>query len=124
MTTFVRRFLVLAALLFWQGGFLFYSAVVVPVGQEVLQSAHTGVTQGFITRRVTIYLNVAGAIALLPLGADSLVGGTAGRWRRRLRLLTWAGMAVTLVMLVIMQPRLDEFLNSDLHLVEDMKAFR
>ena len=29
--TILRRFLVLAALMFWQGGFMFYGAVVVPI---------------------------------------------------------------------------------------------
>ena len=33
--TLVRRFLVVAALMFWQGGFTFYSAVVVPLGQKL-----------------------------------------------------------------------------------------
>jgi hypothetical protein len=36
MTT-LRRFLALAALLDWQGGFLFYAAVVIPIGLDVLK---------------------------------------------------------------------------------------
>ena len=64
MTT-IRRFLVLAALGYWQGGFTFYSAVVVRVGEEVLGSSRE---QGFVTRRVTNYLNAAGLVAL-PLCA-------------------------------------------------------
>ena len=35
MTT-LRRFLGLCALLFWQGGFTFYAAVVVPIAGQVL----------------------------------------------------------------------------------------
>ena len=35
MLILLRRFLVLAALFFWQGGFTFYASVVVPVGQQV-----------------------------------------------------------------------------------------
>jgi hypothetical protein len=38
MIAMVRRFLVLAAVMFWQGGFTFYEAVVVPVGSEILGS--------------------------------------------------------------------------------------
>ncbi len=34
----LRRSLVVIALMFWQGGFTFYAAVVVPIGQDVLQS--------------------------------------------------------------------------------------
>ena len=121
MRTLLRRFLVLAVLLFWQGGFLFYSAVVVPIGQEVLAS---GTSQGFITRRVTIYLNVAGGIALAPLLWDALPGGNKNRLRYRLRLLAWGGMALTLLVLARMHPRLDTFLDTDLGLVEDMQGFR
>ena len=62
----LRRYLVLLALSFWQGGFTFYAAVVVPVGQEVFGHLR----QGFITRQVTVYLNLAGAVALLVLVWD------------------------------------------------------
>ena len=55
MTRFLRRFLVLAALMFWQGGFTFYAAVVIKVGQDVLGSHRR---QGFVTRRVAQYLNL------------------------------------------------------------------
>ena len=34
--TAVRRFLVFQTLLLWQGGFLFYTAVVVTIGTQVL----------------------------------------------------------------------------------------
>ena len=57
----VRRFLVLAALMFWQGGFTFYAAVVVPIGTAQLGGA---TEQGFITRHVAWYLNLVGAVAL------------------------------------------------------------
>src|SRR5437899_2231150 len=59
----LRRFTVLIALMFWQGGFTFYAAVVVPIGQEELGSHES---QGFITRGVTNYQNRAGAIAQSP----------------------------------------------------------
>jgi hypothetical protein len=121
MTTMLRRFLVLAVLLFWQGGFVFYSAVVVPVGQETLTS---GTTQGFITRQVTVYLNVAGGVALVPLLWDALAGDENSRLRKQLRLFAWCGLAATLAVLVWMHPRLDEFLDADLHIIHDLKSFR
>ncbi len=62
----LRRFLVLLALFFWQGGFTFYAAVVVPIGQHVFGHLR----QGFVTRQVTVYLNLAGAVALLILVWD------------------------------------------------------
>ncbi|HSQ58530.1 MAG TPA: hypothetical protein VLM40_22610, partial [Gemmata sp.] len=66
MTTF-RRFVVLQLLLVWQGGFLFYAAVVVPAGTQVLGSA---AAQGPITSRVTDWLNVLGIVALLTMAWD------------------------------------------------------
>lgn len=119
MLTVLRRFLVLTGLLFWQGGFLFYSAVVVPIGQDML-----GVTQGFLTRRVTIALNVAGVAALVPMLVDVVAGADPLRRRRRLRLLAAVGMALALGVLFWMHPRLDVFLDVDLQVVEDTRGFR
>src|SRR5262249_17618726 len=67
MQTVARRFLVLAGLMLWQGGFTFYAAVVVPIGMDELGS-HTA--QGVITRRVAPVINLAGlaALALLVWG--------------------------------------------------------
>src|SRR5947209_11754789 len=88
----VRRSLVLAALMFWQGGFTFYAAVVVP-----LASAELGhLQQGFITRHVAWYLNLAGAVALLVLAWDAAATGTG--WLRHGRWLTLAGMAAALAL--------------------------
>ena len=67
----VRRFLVIQALLLWQGGFLFYAAVVVPTGTEVLGSFE----QGRVTRHVTNSMNVIGAVTLIILAWDQLANG-------------------------------------------------
>lgn len=45
----------------WQGGFIFYSGAVVPLGAEVLES---DTMQGFVTQRVTNVLNVIGLAAV------------------------------------------------------------
>jgi hypothetical protein len=66
MTT-LRRMLVLQLLLVWQGGFLFYTAAVVPTGTEVLGSA---AAQGVITTRVTDWLNALGVVGLLAMAWD------------------------------------------------------
>ena len=58
----IRRFVLLVSLMFWQGGFMFYGGVVVPVGGRILGSE---TKQGFITQSVTNYLNLAGLVCLL-----------------------------------------------------------
>ena len=120
MITVLRRFLVLLAVLFWQGGFTFYSGVVVPVGQGVLNSH---LEQGLITRQVTKYLNLAGAAALLVVVLD-LVAARETAWVRRLRWLLWLGMLVTLVALVWLHPQIDQYLDPEQRALIDARAFR
>src|SRR5437667_11660411 len=97
MMTLLRRLAGLFALMFWQGGFTFYASVVVPVGQSVLQSH---LEQGFITRQVTNYLNLAGAVCLVCLAWDLAASTEPSTWRRRARWAAWLGMAFALVILV------------------------
>jgi hypothetical protein len=115
-----RRFFVLAALAFWQGGFTFYSAVVVPAGERVLGSSRE---QGFVTRRVTNYLNAAGAVALPLCLWDARIGGrkTLGS---RLRWAAWGGMTVTLAVQIGLHVALDRLLEPDEMRVVDEQAFR
>jgi hypothetical protein len=121
MLIFLRRFLVLVGLMFWLGGFTFYAAIVVPVGQEVLGSH---LQQGMITQRVTNYLNLAGAIALLPLGWDAARARDTSAPRRLLRRLSWATMAALLVALLWLHPRLDALLDVDAFRLIDARSFR
>ena len=119
MFTLVRRLLVVAVLMFWQGGFTFYAAVVVPIGTAQLGGA---TEQGFITRHVAWYLNLSGAVALVILAWDA--AATGGGWLRRGRWLTWAGMAAALALLVWLHPRLAGHLIDDRLKVVDRPAFR
>jgi hypothetical protein len=111
----LRRYLVVAALCFWQGGFTFYASVVVPVGQA--EFGH--LKQGFITRRVTFYLNLSGAAALPLLGWDLLAARDPSRRRRGSRAALWGILLVTLGALFALHPQLDRllvrkgFLNTD-----------
>ena len=109
MIALLWRFVVVAAFAFWQGGFTFYAAVVVPIGTEVLGSP---MEQGAITRRVTVYLNVAGTVALLLFAADNVVTLDSAKWRRMVRWLAWVGMAATLGVLVWLHPRMSELLDA------------
>ena len=117
----VRRWLLLWALMFWQGGFTFYGGVVVPVGADVLGSDRD---QGFITRRVTNYLNLAGAVALTLWGWDLLAIRGASASGRRLRWAIWAGLVLTLALLVWLHPKLDELLVPDDAAILDRRRFR
>jgi hypothetical protein len=121
MPTLLRRFLVYVALMFWLGGFTFYAAVVVPVGQDVLGSHRK---QGFITREVTNYLNLSGAIALLPLAWDVVGGTDSSRWRRQVRWLGWLGLLFTLGWLVWLHGQLESLLDLESRTILDGSSFR
>jgi hypothetical protein len=104
-----RRLLLLWLLMFWLGGFTFYAAVVVPVGTEVLGSAFE---QGWITRRVTNWLNVAGAVALASWAWDLAAEPAPTRMRQRLRWLLWLLLVLALAVLVALHPWMDALLDA------------
>lgn len=111
-----RRFLVLAALGFWQGGFAFYAAVVVPMGEQVLSSP---IEQGFITRRVTNYLNLAGGVALALLLWEIFAEKNRHRWCS----VGWPVMAAMFCIQVGLHPWLDRFLDTEAMYVLDQDKF-
>ena len=121
VVTLLRRSIVLIALMFWQGGFTFYAAVVVPVGQSVLQSH---LEQGFITRQVTTYLNLAGIAALLCLAWDGAASRDLIAVRRRARWAAYLAMAIALVLLLWMHGSLDRLLDPESRSLVDAKEFR
>jgi hypothetical protein len=92
--TMIRRCLVVAAIMFWQGGFTFYASVVVPIGSDELGS-HA--QQGMITRRVVVYLHLAGAVALALLAWDIAGTNDAARWRRLSRWSLWGLIGLALI---------------------------
>jgi hypothetical protein len=103
----LRRWLVLVSLAFWQGGFMFYGAIVIPVGSEVLGS-HA--EQARVTRPVTNYLNLAGAVALVFWcwdGAAKRGAGSPGRsfW------LGWGLLVLLLVVQVWLHGWMDDLLD-------------
>jgi hypothetical protein len=115
-----RRFVVVAALMFWLGGFTFYASVVVPTGTRVLR---TSLRQGFITRQVTRELNVYAAVALGILAVEVLASGDPSwpRWWSRLGL--WLVMAGCQAGLFWLHGRLDSLLVERGRLILDIPTF-
>src|SRR4051794_22077537 len=116
--TLLRRMLLLLTLMFWQGGFTFYGGVVVPVGSAILGSDRE---QGFITRSVTNYLNLAGAVALAACGWD--LASDRGPARRS-RWMLWGSLGLTLGLLAWLHPSLDRQLDPEGYRVLDRPLFR
>jgi hypothetical protein len=113
----VRRFLVLQSLLLWQGGFLFYALVVVPIGTDFLGSA---TQQGFVTQRVTHWLNRIGWFALAILAMDALATAP----RRRLRF--WLVVVATILNTVLtfgLHGTLSERLDFEEHRIREREGF-
>lgn len=97
----VRRFLVVQVLMLWQGGFLFYTAVVVPTGTEVLGSA---AAQGAITARVTDALNLLGVVGIAIVAWDLAVTRDPSRRRTAARWCCWAAAMVCQYLLLVFHP--------------------
>lgn len=107
MTT-LRRFLVFQAFAVWQGGFLFYAAVVVPVATGVLGSA---ALQGDITRPVSNWLTLLGVV-WAPLYLWDVLADPA-RDRRHVRWAGWVLAVELLVLLALLHLRLDALYDAD-----------
>jgi len=120
-STLLRRFLTLAALMVWQGGFIFYTAFVVPIGTKVLESP---THQGFITRQVTNEINRCGAVALVLMAWDLAACRDSRRLRQLSRVLLFVLMVVAAGALFHLHPRLDSLLDIPNQDVLDRREFR
>lgn len=88
----LRRFLVTLGLVFWQGGFMFYGAVTLPIIRDLFSTEAS-----FVTRRVTLGLNLAGTVAILLMFIDLYLSPLASK---RWRWLVWLVMALPQPVLV------------------------
>jgi hypothetical protein len=102
---FARRFAASVALMVWQGGFTFYAAAVVPIGQRVLGSH---LSQGLITQEVTRALNGVGVAALALMGAEAFF---ASRDTRLPLKALWGMLAVLLGALFALHVQMDVVLG-------------
>src|ERR1043165_4509714 len=116
--TIFRRVLLLWLFMVWQGGFVFYGAVVVTVGTEVLGSARE---QGFITRIVAMAMNLTGLCVLLAWLWDLLAERTS---RLKRRWATWLLLMLTLPALAVLHVRMDAHLDPDTHQLHHRRDFR
>jgi hypothetical protein len=114
----LRRLLLLWIFMFWQGGFLFYGAIVVSIGSDVLGNDFA---QGLITRRVAVALNVTGLAVLLAWIWD-LVSERETRLKRRWA--TWAFLMVTVAALAWLHPQMDALIDADHDKLRDGSLFR
>ena len=117
----IHRTLLIASFAIWFGGFGFYAAIVVPVGTEVLGSAHA---QGMITRRVTESMNVFCAIAAGMMLIESFVSWKQSRKSDRtvLSVMALAVMAL-LIALFVLHPIMNQLIDPKTGLISDRKQF-
>jgi hypothetical protein len=115
----LRRFLVLAALMFWQGGFVFYAAVVVPSAMSVLRPPSL---QSFVTLKVTHYLNLAGVVTLAALALDVYLSRDPSPRRRWFRAGCVAFMALASAALFVLRGRLAEWMDTTSQTILDREA--
>jgi hypothetical protein len=98
----------------WLGGLTFYAGIVVPIGTEIIG----GTEQGFITQRVSNWLNAIGVLAVLMLGASLLQRKPS--WSIGV---TWACIAVLQLALLILHSMLDAQLIFESRSVQDGDEF-
>src|SRR5262249_41112794 len=80
--------------------------------------------QGFVTRRVAPYLNLAGLAAIALLAWDLFAPGAGRALPDKIRQLLALALAATLALLFFLYPRLDALLDPHAALIRDEAAFR
>ncbi|MBA4188075.1 MAG: hypothetical protein C0467_08650 [Planctomycetaceae bacterium] len=108
--TLFRRFCLVQLLMVWQGGFLFYTSFVVPVGTTVLGSARA---QGVITARVTDTLNVLGVLGLAAMAWELNYSRDRSTRRTTARWWCWGVMLVCQWLLFFTHQLLDAFMDTE-----------
>lgn len=111
----LRRFLVIGASALWVGSLPVYAEIVIPVASDVLGS-HREV--GFITRRVTVGLNLLGVLMVAMLGWDLRV-----RCAGRRAWIAWCVVVLAQGFLFVWHPVVDGLLDPDAGSVNDEALF-
>jgi hypothetical protein len=118
--TLLRRFVLILFIAFWQGGFMFYGGVVVPVGASVLGSE---TEQGFITQSVTNYLNVAGAVCVIVWGVVLKFDGPRSPRLARAGWILWSLIVAALGIQIGLHIVMDRWLDSASRTILDEGKF-
>ena len=111
----LRRFLVIQAFMLWQGGFVFYAAVVVPIGTD-LSSVRD---QGFVTQQVTNWINYFGVVWCL-IYLWELLASEPSHWRK----MFWQCNVVFLIFLFALHYLLDRSIDIEAWKIPDPDRFR
>ena len=106
----VPQFLLTLVVGLWLGGLTFYAGIVVPIGTEIIG----GTQQGFVTQRVTNWLNAFGVVALLGLGVNAWF-----RERNWAIVVTWLLAALSQLSLLALHPLLDVHLDLTTRTIRD-----
>lgn len=115
MTIFRRNFL-LWLFMFWQGGFLFYGAVVVTIGSEI----HGDFGQGLITRGVAEALNRTGLLVLIAWAGDLILEPDTCLKRR---IAVWLFLLLSLAVLHGLHSRMEALIDPQAYRLLDPDAF-
>ena len=110
----VPQFLLTLVVGLWLGGLTFYTGIVVPIGTEIIG----GTEQGFVTQRVTNWLNAIGVVALLGLGVNVWF-----RERNWAIVVTWLLAALSQLSLLALHPLLDVQLDLRTRTIRDTGWF-
>lgn len=113
-----RRVFLWWLFMFWQGGFLFYGAVVVTIGTEVQGSDFA---QGLITRRVAVAMNITGLAVVLAWTWDLFTERETRLWQRWF---TWIFLLATLALLAWLHPQMDALIDAEHEKLLDREWFR
>jgi hypothetical protein len=117
----VLRYLTVALLALWIGGFTLYATVVVRAGEAVIG----GLKQGYVTQRVTDSINVIAIVCIVFVVIDLIVYRPhLDRWTFRARLAGVLVLIASLTLLYLFHGRMDALLDVETFKRPDRGAFR
>jgi hypothetical protein len=121
MVVLCRRFGLLLSLAFWQGGFMFYGGIIIPIGAQALGSESE---QGFVTQAVTNYLNAAGLFCLIVWGTVLWFDAPNPSWPHKCCWTLFGSLVLGLILLEAIHVWMDGLLDLRTHSISDEPQFR